>query len=244
MVPFRMGVLKWTALDISRFGVVVTPIGSLTSQWFVVPWIKKVGNQTAFQVGTVLGCLGWTLCGQCWRLFGVADRSAVVRTGAIYVGLYIANLLGSGWPGAPAACQHSIRAMVLKQGIDVTDAGRGELNAACESSTPPSTLREPVCTLLTETVMRADQGLGLSIGVVMPYFWGWLYAFFLSPPPSAPAWLRLGGGAHMGIAGLLYLASSLVLAMTPKKDLFLEDGQKPPPISEQPWRKQAVDGES
>ena len=48
----------------------------------------------------------------------------------------------------------------------------------------------------------------------------------------------------MGIAGLLYLASSLVLAMTPKKDLFLEDGQKPPPISEQPWRKQAVDGES
>ena len=85
MVPFRMGVLKWTALDISRFGVVVTPIGSLTSQWFVVPWIKKVGNQTAFQVGTVLGCLGWTLCGQCWRLFGVADRSAVVRTGAISV---------------------------------------------------------------------------------------------------------------------------------------------------------------
>ena len=80
--------------------------------------------------------------------------------------------------------------------------------------------------------------------MVMPYFWGWLYAFFLSPPPSAPAWLRLGGGAHMGIAGLLYLASSLVLAMTPKKDLFLEDGQKPPPISEQPWRKQAVDGES
>ena len=138
MVPFRMGVLKWTALDISRFGVVVTPIGSLTSQWFVVPWIKKVGNQTAFQVGTVLGCLGWTLCGQCWRLFGVADRSAVLRTGAIYVGLYIANLLGSGWPGAPAACQHSIRAMVLKQGIDVTDAGRGELNAACKSSTPPS----------------------------------------------------------------------------------------------------------
>ena len=43
----------------------------------------------------------------------------------------------------------------------------------------------------------------------------------------------------MGIAGLLYLASSLVLAMTPKKD-----GQKPPPISEQPWRKQAVGGES
>ena len=50
MVPFRMGILKWTALDIGRFGLVVTPIGSISSQLFVVPWIKKVGNQRAFQV--------------------------------------------------------------------------------------------------------------------------------------------------------------------------------------------------
>ena len=39
-----------TALDIGRFGLVVTPIGSISSQLFVVPWIKKVGNQRAFQV--------------------------------------------------------------------------------------------------------------------------------------------------------------------------------------------------
>jgi hypothetical protein len=130
--------------DIGRFGLVVTPIGSISSQMFVVPWIKRVGNQRAFQTGCLAGAVGWTLCGQCWRLFGVATRAGVYKTGAVYVMLYIANLFGSGWPGAPAACQHSIRAMVLAQGIAVTDAGKGELNAAYG-------------------------GLGLSIGVVMPY---------------------------------------------------------------------------
>ena len=76
VVPFRMGVLRWSALDIGRFGLVVTPIGSISSQLFVVPWIKKVGNQRAFQTGCIAGALGWTLCGQCWRIFGVATRGA------------------------------------------------------------------------------------------------------------------------------------------------------------------------
>jgi hypothetical protein len=42
------------------------------------------------------------------------------------------------------------------------------------------------------------------------YFWGWLYSFFLSPPVGCPAWLRLGGGAHLGCAGLVYVLSSVV----------------------------------
>jgi hypothetical protein len=105
MVPFRMGVLRWTALDISRFGLVVTPFGSLASQSFVNPLIRRIGNRRAFQRGAVAGALAWTLCGQCWRVFGVGNRRLVWYTGALYVALYIANLFGAGWPGAPATCQ-------------------------------------------------------------------------------------------------------------------------------------------
>ena len=45
MVPFRMGVLGWSAVDISRMSAFVTPFGALTSNFFVSPFLKKVGNR-------------------------------------------------------------------------------------------------------------------------------------------------------------------------------------------------------
>jgi hypothetical protein len=61
--------------------------------------------------------MAWVLAGQCWRVFGVGSRALVGYTGALYCTVYVLNLFGGGWPGAPATCQHAIRAMVLKQGM-------------------------------------------------------------------------------------------------------------------------------
>ena len=53
----------------------------------------------------------------------------------------------------PDACLHSIRAMIVKQGIVVTEAGKGELNAALS-------------------------GLGQIAGIAMPgFFWGLLFSY-------------------------------------------------------------------
>jgi hypothetical protein len=186
-------------------------------------------------VGSAGGCSEWATGGWCGTRVRCTSRctsptcleragrapppparyAAFVHLALVHlelVHLALVHLLG--WPGAPATCQHAIRAMVLKQGIGATDAGQGELNAAYG-------------------------GLGLSIGVIMPYFWGRLYAFFLSPPPWVPWWLRWGGGAHMGCAGALYLLASVVLARTRDSDLFLEEGSPTPTAAAQPWRRRA-----
>jgi hypothetical protein len=76
--------------------------------------------------------------------------------------------------------------MIVKQGVSVTDAGRGELNSAYS-------------------------GLGTIIGVAMPLVWSRLYGFFsTTAPASASPWARVwrpgappsppppGGGGRCG----------------------------------------------
>eukprot|EP01050_Picozoa_sp_SAG11_P013630 SAG11_NODE_1606_length_4591_cov_1.769813_1_plen_189_part_00 len=81
----------------------------------------------------------------------------------------------------PAACLHAIKAMLIKQGVSVTDAGKGKLAAAIA-------------------------GLGNLAGIVMPAFvWAPLFKFFVDG--SAPLCLMpchqftLGAKACLGEAG-------------------------------------------
>ena len=79
-------------------------------------------------------------------------------------GVVVADVLGIFLLRSfPDACLHSIRAMIVKQGIVVTEAGKGELNAALS-------------------------GLGQIAGIVMPgFFWGPLFRFFAEGGGSASA---------------------------------------------------------
>ena len=68
-----------------------------------------------------------------------------------------------------------MRAMVVRQGIGATTAGRGALNAAYA-------------------------GLGQLSGIIFPLLWGGLYKFFLrqsQEPSSSVQWLQWGAGGHV-----------------------------------------------
>ena len=95
-----------------------------------------------------------------------------------------------------------MKAMIVKQGIECTDAGKGELNSAIS-------------------------GLGSLMGIVGPgMIWGPLFQFFSSAPTRATRrawWLRWGAGGHyFGCAGLL-LAAAALLRCASKGTLHLEE---------------------
>eukprot|EP01052_Picozoa_sp_SAG31_P034982 SAG31_NODE_4161_length_3522_cov_1.727432_2_plen_122_part_00 len=103
----------------------------------------------------------------------------------------------------------SMRAMIVKQGLEVSDAGRGELNAAYG-------------------------GIGSIVGTVSPLLWGSLYSFFRDAskvPESMPLRLlkRVGGkGGHMLLASCFMLISYCLLKATRKNLLFLEPDERGP----------------
>ena len=92
-----------------------------------------------------------------------------------------------------AACLHSIRALIVKQGIEVTSAGKGELNSAIA-------------------------GLGSLAGIVGPgLLWGPLY----KSCSSNGSWL--GKGGHYFACSAVMLVASLVLRLTPDEHLFVDE---------------------
>ena len=118
-------------------------------------------------------------------------------------GVVVADVLGIFLLRSfPDACLHSIRAMIVKQGVVVTEAGKGELNAALS-------------------------GLGQIAGIIMPgFFWGPLFRFFAEGggSASAPQWMRWGPGGHFFVSGGLLLAASLILKSVPEEALSIGDG--------------------
>jgi hypothetical protein len=123
----------------------------------------------------------------------------------------------------------------VKQGVTVTNVGKGELNAAFGS-------------------------LGTLTGIITPMLWGRMYQFFLNPPAGLPRLLNwghvcfvaiilqpakssyLGRGSDLsqefaltallcwqggvfGIAAALNVVSWLAVRFTPASELFLEEGQ-------------------
>ena len=81
----------------------------------------------------------------------------------------------------------------MKQGIEVTSAGKGELNSAIS-------------------------GLGSLAGIVGPgLLWGPLFKYCA----NNPTWL--GKGGHYFGCSAFMLAASLVLRFTPDADLFVDE---------------------
>ena len=94
---------------------------------------------------------------------------------------------------------------IIKQGIEVTDRGRGEINSAYG-------------------------GLGMIVGIVMPPIWGRLFAMGQTPATDA---MRMGKGGVFVICAALMMMSWGVSKYTDPDTLFLEDreekGDRPQP---------------
>ena len=86
--------------------------------------------------------------------------------------------------------------MVVKQGIAVTSAGRGALNAAYS-------------------------GLGQLSGMVFPLFIASLFKFFQSG--SGPWWLQWGPGGHFIVTSATMCLAWGVMASTDPSILFIDD---------------------
>ena len=87
---------------------------------------------------------------------------------------------------------------IIKQGIEVTDRGRGEINSAYG-------------------------GLGMIVGIVMPPIWGRLFAMGQTPATDA---LRMGKGGVFVICAALMMMSWAVSKYTDPDTLFLEDREE------------------
>ena len=98
-------------------------------------------------------------------------------------------------------CQTAIRVMVVKQGIEVTDAGRAELNSAFA-------------------------GLGKITQMFMPLIWASCLHFFSTGMDGRARWLRWGAGGHLYLVAAGRLISYAILRSAGSDELYLADARQ------------------
>lgn len=89
-------------------------------------------------------------------------------------------------------------AMIVKQGLAVTNAGRGEINAAFESLTSITQL-------------------------YMPAVWVWLFRMAIEAPPESIISKVVGPGGHFLVAAAMRLLGRAIVKSIDPADLSIED---------------------
>ena len=115
---YRFGPMEMSPQDSSLFDAVKMPVAAASSGGLVTPFVK-VGSKRAFEIGSVVG--GLTVLGSAFA-WCTSPRLGFPRAQR-FIQLGLCELL---LVTVPVACATSLRAMVIKQGIEVTEAGRGE----------------------------------------------------------------------------------------------------------------------
>jgi hypothetical protein len=195
--PFRMASFGWTAAENSVFTSCLFLTSAISQSLFIPVLLRSMGNLRAFQSWSLVAGLAYFCVGQAGRPRGASK----LRKSLQY--LAPALVLQDPWTDP---CSHAIRALVVKQGIDSTSAGRGELSAAFD-------------------------GITDVVGCVMPMVWGQLFNFFSTQSAAAaaaaaatPTWLAatasfLGIGGHFLLAALLRLGSGAIAFSIPHRTL-------------------------
>jgi hypothetical protein len=131
-----------------------------------------------------------------------------------------------------------MRAMIIKQGVTVT---------TCVSPCPALPCPALACPSLAEHLLTscaawrgvssagkgelnaALSGLGQLTGIIFPMAWGAAFKFFNEMDASySPAFLRWGPGGHFFISGLMFLLANVILQLTPRDKLFIDEGDTNP----------------
>ena len=92
-------------------------------------------------------------------------------------------------------------AMIVKQGLAVTNAGRGEINAAFESLTSITQL-------------------------YMPAVWVWLFRVAIEAPPDSVISRVVGPGGHFLVAAAVRLLGRAIVRSIDPAHLSIEDEQQ------------------
>ena len=202
--PFRLGPLGWTPAEQSAYSSVLAGANGLTTLFVAKPLIAAWGTRSVYELGSLAAAISYVGLSQSCR---PGDASHMRKT----IQFCICKIaLMTPW-SEPA--YSAIGPMIIKQGMAVTDAGRGELASAYD-------------------------GLASALGIFTPFLWANLYAFFERLPEESTLKQIFGPGGHFIIAALFRLASYLVLRSVDPKDLFIEDEVMNKP-SEEPLQKAA-----
>ena len=182
---YRFGPMMMTPQDSSLFDAAKMPVAALSSGALVTPFVKAVGSKRAFEIGSVVGGLtvlgsafAWVTSGQ----FGAPRTQRFIQLGVCELLLVT----------VPVACATSLRSMVVKQGIEVTTAGRGEINAAFA-------------------------GLGQITGVFMPLFWSNCFAWFANTRALKGGFLIVAASAWLAAYGVSRSLSPSELMLEERK---------------------------
>lgn len=117
---YRVGVLQWTPTNDSHFTSGFNLAGVGAQRAIVLPALNRLGNRTCFGIGALISAVSYFMQSQAHRPFGASKQRMAVQ----YI---IAMIL---LQTVPAAMSEAMRAMVVKQGITVSDVGKAEINAA------------------------------------------------------------------------------------------------------------------
>ena len=107
-------IVGWSPAQSSYFNTVSQFLSSLSARGLVLPFMARQGNRKAFENGCLIAMLAYIGCALSWLpqdVGGSKRRHAMQYGGSV--------ILLQAWP---AACLHSIRALIVKQGIEVTTA--------------------------------------------------------------------------------------------------------------------------
>ena len=145
---YRLGPLRWTSGEQGYFAVLQQMATAGANAAVVIPFMKSQGNKSAFQIGALVGCLSYVIQGLSWLPSGAsrlrtacqvpnerflsipetemsvcqdrlgtniwkAQHDALSTVAQYALGIFLLNSL-------PSACIHSMRAMIIKQGVTVT----------------------------------------------------------------------------------------------------------------------------
>ncbi len=178
-------------MEQSYFDSIYNATGAISRRTFLDPLLKRLGNRSAFEVGALLSVLSYFIQSHSWRPVHATRVRMAVQYGC---GLLMMATL-------PATMGNSMRAMVVKQGLEVSGSGvgKGQLNAAYS-------------------------GLGQITAVVSALWWGGLYRYFSNQPASAPRLLRWGPGGHFLITSVMMLGAWGALRTARADELYVEEG--------------------
>lgn len=187
--PFRLGPLGWSPAEQSYYSAGLSGMNSVTTAFVSKPLLKRWGNRKVFELGSLAAAVSYIGLSQSCR---PGDASHLRKT----IQFCICKIcLMTPW-SEPAFA--SIGPMITKQGMAVTNAGRGELSAAYD-------------------------GLASALGIFTPFLWANLYAYFQRLPKDSTMFRVFGPGGHFIVAALFRLCSFAALRMCPAEHLFIED---------------------
>jgi hypothetical protein len=159
------------------------------SNKFVQPsLLRRYNNKGAFELWSVVAIVCAVAVSVSWRPFNASPLRRSIQYAI--PALIVTHPWGE-------VCMNSIRAMTIKQGVSVTDVGRGELSSAYS-----------VLTTL--------------FGAATPILWGKCFAYFAKADTSSTLSF-LGPFGHMVVVAVVRLAALLCVKCIPAHELHLED---------------------